>query len=536
MMLPSLRLMDNRGVAIVAVTLVMVVAALLGGAIIAQTSQDAQLAKRAYDDKQALYLAESAKERGYREIMNDDSFTHLDGSGNSVDGVINSVGLTGGTYDLVASTLTEAPAKVVQIVGTGNTTTGAKRVTVTAEVIRENVNIYNNAIFGGSGQTGGVINGNCAIHGSVHLLGDGVADGGSSIEALDMGGTALIHNNYEGMPAELLAKVPALPTTVYGGETISTLEAKLRVKNGAVGVSGNSEIGEANIVGNSFKETMDGIYIETDLSETRWTGNQVVDGVPNPDNVQSDNGTEGLYDLRDLVHMPQLVGVPYTDPTGTSWTSYEAYYTANALHLPVAQLTLDDTNAALTALQTAGLTVTVNGTRFTVTDGVNTFTYDPSAPGGGARLSVDGMVWVEGDLVIGKNNLDISYSGRGTIYAGVPGSDSGDIDIHSNLMPANTFPTVDVLGFMAKRDVNLAAGPGDSQLMMAGVFYGGNQVYSPKQNKVAGTFVGNYFDMGTNVPKIYQVPTLVDNLPPGMIGSEPIWLVTGFHERSWHVD
>jgi hypothetical protein len=527
--------MNDRGVAIVAVTLVLVVTALLGGAIIAQTSQDVQLAERTYDDKQALYLAESAKERGYREIMNNEAFTYLDGGGNSVDGVINNVSMLGGTYDLVASTLSESPVKVVQIVGTGNTPTGTKQITVTAEVVRENVNVYNNAIFGGSGQVGGVINGNCAIYGSVHLLGDGVGAGGSSIEALDMGGTALIHNNYEGIPAELLAKVPALPTTVFGGETISTLDAKLRVKNGAVGVSGSSEIGEANIVGNSYKETMDGIYIETDLSETRWTGTAVTDGVPDPANVQSDNGTEGLYNLGDIVQMPRFDD-PYTDAGGTSWATYEAYFTANALHLPVAQLTLDDTSAALTALQAAGLDVTVNGTEFTVTDGTNTFTYNPSAPGGEASLSVDGMVWVEGNLVVGEKNLDISYSGRGTIYAGVPGSDSGDIEVHSNLLPVSTFPTVDVLGFMSKMDVNLATGPGDSQVMMAGVFYGGNQINSPKQNMIAGTFVGNYFDMGINVPKIFQVPELINNLPPGMIGSDPIWVTIGFQERSWRVD
>jgi hypothetical protein len=43
---------------------------------------------------------------------------------------------------------------------------------------------------------------------------------------------------------------------------------------------------------------------------------------------------------------------------------------------------------------------------------------------------------------------------------------------------------------------------------------------------VAGTFVSNYFDMGTNVPSIFQVPTLADNLPLGMIGNYPIMSMT----------
>ncbi|MEJ5171968.1 MAG: hypothetical protein WHU10_13355, partial [Fimbriimonadales bacterium] len=44
---------------------------------------------------------------------------------------------------------------------------------------------------------------------------------------------------------------------------------------------------------------------------------------------------------------------------------------------------------------------------------------------------------------------------------------------------------------------------------------------SAKQNQIAGTFVANFFDMGTNVPNIYQVPELRRNLPPGMPGDKP---------------
>ena len=531
----TFHLSSDRGVAIVAVAMVMVVGALLGAAIITQTSQDIQLTDRTYSDKQALYLAESGKERAYREIMNDDNFTTL---GNPA--VLNNVSVGGGTFDLTATTLSESP-KVVRLVSTGRTAVDQSQITVVAEVIRENVNVWNNALFGGAGQVGGVINGNCAIHGSVHLLGEGVAAGNPSIEALDLSGASLIHNNYVGIPATLLAKLPPLPTTVFGGETIESLDAKLRVKNGAVGVSGSSEIGEANIVGNDYKETMDGIYIETDGTETRWTGNQVVGGVPNPDSVQSDNGTEALYDLGDIVEMPDLTD-PYTDPiSGISYASYEAYFVSQALTLP--PLTLDDSTAGVLAIQAAiaGGTldpamVTINGDEFTITDGTNIIHYDPTAPEGGARLDITGMIHVDGNLVVGEKNLDITYSGKGTIFAGIVGSNTGTVDVHSNLLPVGTFPITDVLGLMAKVDLNMADGPGDSNLIMAGAFFAGNQALSTKQNQIAGTFVCNYYDMGTNVPKIYQVPALVDNLPPGMIGSDPIWVVTGFQERSWQID
>ncbi len=150
---PSL---NNRGVAIVAVTMVMVVAALLGGAIITQTTQDVQLTDRTYEDKQALYLAESAKERGYQEILNDINFT---ATGNP--GTLANVTMQGGTYDLVATTLSTSPI-VVQMVATGETGETDRRVTVVAEVVRENVCVWNNAIFGGSGQTGRVTRGDRA--------------------------------------------------------------------------------------------------------------------------------------------------------------------------------------------------------------------------------------------------------------------------------------------------------------------------------------------------------------------------------------
>ena len=55
-----------------------------------------------------------------------------------------------------------------------------------------------------------------------------------------------------------------------------------------------------------------------------------------------------------------------------------------------------------------------------------------------------------------------------------------------------------------------------------GAFYAQGRLTSMKQTVVTGTFVSNYFDMGINVPEIYQVPTMADNLPLGMIGMYPI--------------
>jgi hypothetical protein len=560
---------NNDGIAIVAVAMVLVVVALLGGAAISQTTHDAQLSNRAVFDKQAVFFAESAKERGYSEIKADEDFAT---AGNP--GILNGVPIQGGSYDLSVYELSPVPNKVVQLVAVGNASNGTGRdLNVVAEVIRENVFVWNNAIFGGSGQAGGVISGNAAIHGSVHLLGGNVGAGNNSLAALDMTGASLIHNNYEGMPAELLAKLPALGTRNVNGEYVSTIDAKLRVKNGAVGISGNSELGEADVFGNAYKEKLDGIYIETNDTDTRWTGTAVTDGVPDDTQVLSDNGTEALYDLGDAVEMPDINN-PITDQFGQVHANYGDYFAEYALILDIDLLVLDGntTYADMVALQAGGALnglqinpVGANGFEiYELAAGdpdspppvnpllnppaPNALVYNPKVVNGVAELRVVGMVLVEGDITLGQKNLAIQYSGDGTLYAAgqdgvVAGANmdditdgAGNIEIHSDLLPVGIFPTSGVLGLIANADIGLATGAGDAQLMMAAAYFAGRQITSGKQNQIAGTFVCDFFNMGKNVPKIYQVPSLIDNLPPGMIGSTPIWIVTGFEEKSWQIE
>ena len=61
-----------------------------------------------------------------------------------------------------------------------------------------------------------------------------------------------------------------------------------------------------------------------------------------------------------------------------------------------------------------------------------------------------------------------------------------------------------------------------SQLQIMGAFYAQGTIKTMKQTNVMGTFVANYFDMGSQVPSIFQVPTLADNLPLGMIANYPL--------------
>ena len=62
-------------------------------------------------------------------------------------------------------------------------------------------------------------------------------------------------------------------------------------------------------------------------------------------------------------------------------------------------------------------------------------------------------------------------------------------------------------------------------MQLAGAYYAQENITSAKQNELAGTFVSSYFSM-TNVPHMYQIPALVDHLPPGMPGNQIILIKT----------
>ena len=413
-----------------------------------------------------------------------------------------------------------------------------KGIVRSAEVIisGEDVNVWRNAIFAGAGQAGGLINGNVSIHGSVHLLGDQVLPGAEAITALDMSGTSLIHNNYEGIPAELEQRVPPLPTTNFGGENgVDTLSAKLRVRHGLVGLSGNSEIGEPDVFGNGYKETMDGAYVSDG-----WTGNAVTDDGDrgDPQSVHSDNGWDELYDLGDRVPMPMLTD-DWLDPEdghrewdGSRLENYthEHFFDEVLVGDPV-----DPTDG----IYHGNITIRCN----------QDFYYNASRPGDPDPanrqpdddymlfdestdvLEINGHITIDGDLTItrgGGNDKTINYTGRAALLV------HGDVTLDTDLYTVNadgttadSFPVNNILGIMAEDDMVVGS---LSQLRLMGAFYAQGRIICSKQTIVMGTFVSNYFDMGSQVPDIYQVPTLADNLPHGMIGAYPILFLS---QVSW---
>lgn len=390
------------------------------------------------------------------------------------------------------------------------------------------VNVWRNAIFAGSGQAGGLVNGNVSIHGSVHLLGTDLIEGADAIAALDLSGASLIHNNYTGLSADLRARVPALPRTTFNGEDVETLNASLRVRNGLVELSGNSEIGEPNLPGNSLKETMDGTYVNDG-----WGGNATLDDGDrgDPTSVFSDNGWDETYDLGSRVPMPFLTN-DWRDP-GTGDTRFNSAAGRNYTHSEYFHTVLTGTpktgpvtiNAGSNFYYNATRPAEVNPASRQPTDDYIFFNATTNV------MEINGQIEINGDLTItrgGGNDKTIHYTGRGAVL--VNGNATLDTDllaINPNGTTTLSYPVNSCFGIMASGDMTVGS---LSQLTLMGAFYAQGRIRSLRQTTIIGTFVSNYFDMGTNVPDIYQVPALADNLPLGMIGAYPIMVV---EQVSW---
>ncbi len=426
------------------------------------------------------------------------------------------------------------------------------------------VSIWNNAIFAGSGASGQAINGNVDIRGSVHILGDGepyldlngngvwdaaeaftdknkngkwdagepyvdsngdgqytVAEPYNDVNhnsiydppltqtSLDstLGGTAYIGNNYYGLPSSLIAMVPGIPT-ISG---VASLGAEVRVKHGQVSINGSASIGSNSILdGGLSKATIDGSYVNDG-----YTGNQ------GASHVYSDNGTTNQYDLGNLnLELPIISGVgaqPYTDKSGTAWTNEQTYLDSRSLTVPITTL------SASTPAFSYGPDAYGNSISFTPGIKVGSV----STP---AILNIHGVVKVNGNFQLGLSKELITYQGSGTFYA------AGNMNIDASIVPLNglVFPTSTRLGLIAKNDMNLATGNGSAQLLLAGAFYAQGTIRSAKQNVVAGSFVASYYDLGTNVPSIAQVPVLTSNMPPAMPGDQRYFTmkVLSFRDRS----
>lgn len=409
----------------------------------------------------------------------------------------------------------------------------------------KNVSIWNNAIFAGTGASGQSINGNVDIRGSVHMLGDGEeyldtngngqwdaaetytdknkngkwdpgeaytdANGNGKYDAAEpyndtnlngaydppftqatldaaLSGNGDIGNNYAGIPSIIQTTIPNPPLI----NNIQTLSTEVRVKHGKIALSGASTIGTNGVVnGGTVKGTVDGTYVNDGWGGTKGAAS-----------VFSDNGTTNQYDLAPLgIKFPLISGIgapQYVDKAGTVWNTEEDYLDNRGLTCPVSTIT------STTAAFSYGPDAYGNSISFT-----------PKTSSAPCALTINGVIRFAGDVQLGSKD-SIYYKGNGTLFS------KGSIYVDGDVLPVSgyVFPTTARVGFIAKNNLNIATGPGSSQLNMTGAFYAQGQIKSAKQTNVGGTFVANFFDMGTNVPSIFQVPQLIYNMPPAMPGDK----------------
>jgi hypothetical protein len=569
----------NEGIALLTATILLAVAILVLGAlamrVVSQNKQVAQFAtyRECFQGLEAAYaLSRADLERGGDGMIGVGSWTPpatlLSPPSFEDSGVepIDLPGMPGVQYVAVAvnwasdgvdnegDALIDGPneAGMFTIHGFAHNCGVTRHVEAILE--SEDINVWNNAIFAGAGHVSGAIQGNCSIHGSVHILGEEVPEGGEAVMVLDMMGASLIHNNYgigpnpgPDLPDYLSDRVPLLPQTIYNGEIVDTL---LRVKNGLVSLNSAAEIGSPDIFGNRQKESMDGTF-----NSDGWTGTRVTDDGDrgDPGVVYSDNGWDHEYDLGDKVSLPILsddwrwpanlleheLGYSYDPPPGSTEISPDG---DNYLHEEFFAEVLSDGapysgDVLIENDKDFYLNLTrpgdpdpanrVKGDAATITSGDDYLYYDSSTH----VLEINGQIEIDGNLEIavgkkGASNPIIYYTGRAVILA------HGDVRLNADLLtcndgnPAdylNSFPARNCLGIMAENDMFM----GDSaQLDLMGAFYAQGCVTSAKQTVVMGTFVATYFDMGSQVPDIFQVPELANNLPLGMIGNWPIWVMS----------
>ena len=409
--------------------------------------------------------------------------------------------------------------------------------TGTVENVSRTVQIYlekgyfypwDTAIFAGQAAAGAtLINGNVLVAGSILILAEHLdpfdPEEDPVVELMDLAGTAGIRNNYEEMEILLaevepgIRRIPECPKKDYEYNDIvynlESLEATLRVRHGQVRAGGTVMIGQENFPNPGIKGTLDGVYVDGHFD---LRGSAA---------VYSDNPISTTYDLGDMIKFPSLLrdhpdyGIPRIE------------YLQNPSYSAILQ----------------GITeISSNVESFWADENGKYDTKpDPWPPGGDnyiawdqeqGKLTISGIIYVEQDfLKLGEKNERIEYNGTGTIVVARRGSsDIGDpeyesivggIRVHGDLLAeggyyaGEGFPH-NVLGLVTG-DLHIA-GPGEAHIMATGAFFAENVVKSDKQNEIAGTFIAGRFDIETNVPRLYQVRELKDNLPRGIPGGVPI--------------
>ena len=482
------RLQTDNGSALILAIMVMLMLTVLYMASVRTSINDMSIAENHTDRCTAFYIADGALELAvstmnqYPYLLNDDSLETLINRFSSLEGYSFQVELNRSGSDV---TLTSH--------GTSEDANAIVRVMV--KRVRNSHCIWNNILCGGTGKNKQLINGNVSLHGSVHICGDSLQ---ATDPALVLSGGAGIFNNYKGMNATLSSRLPPLDTVTFNGEVVYTLNAEVRAERGRIDLDGTGQVGAADQSGGipPIKETVDGCYVTDGFG-----------GNSGEVNVFSDNGTSEGYDVEGGIDFPSL-NDSYTDPSsGVTYPTYLNYLQSNALVI----------GGDLTLMQ--GVSLPLMSNEF---GSISMDTY--------GNLQIDGIVYITGNIniqpgiAVDNKNLPILFDGKGTLVS------QGNTRIDTDVLSKGSFPSDDVLGFVSAQDILI--GQGESQLTAMGAFFAQGQITNYKQNQIAGAVVANYCEF-YNVPDLFQVPSIVEHLPPGMPGHEVSLYIYEVVENSW---
>ena len=495
--------------------------ALLGTTAVIVTTTDLKIGSNYKQSVQAFYIAEAGLARAEAELINDLN-NDQDLSNNSFEAISGTIAITpsstdfytpagfdnipfgAGDYTIQFKNYAPDPTApnvyhpaIIWVRSIG-TAPNSSTVTLESYLSAENISAWNNAIFAGGGGSAVPITGNIIIAGSVHILGEGIP------------ATATVFNNQTGdcrnnstTLASAIGMDGTLVSKVDGGAS-SDLNAKFRVKNGLVDMTlGTADIGSSS---SPFK----GIYVtDGDDGDGNGVNDDIIGGgnAGAGQNLYANKGATSAkaYDLGNY-----NITLPSINP---------ALLTANSLDLTGENqldsfgVGLDNGNLELTGKHKEGPTW-----------------YFPNINKSNATNSIDfdstiNLLTINGIIKVVSLNIsdDITYTGKGTIYT------TGTAAINGNVLPdtAASYPTTNVFGVISTGDLTL---PSTAQKNLTGAYYTAGTATCAKSDELAGTIVCKNFNITANVPKIWQVPSLSANLPPGMPGSAAIWVFT---DRTW---
>ena len=523
--MPAIRMIYNneKGFVLPLGLMFLAIIAILGTTAVIVTTTDIKIGGNYKTSVQAFYNAEAGLARAEAELINDlnidndlsnTSFEAISGTisiaPNSTDfytpAGFNNIPFGAGDYTIQFKNYAPDPTAPnvyhpaiiwVRSIGTGP---NSSTVTLESYLSAENISPWNNAIFAGGGGSAAPITGNVIIAGSVHILGEGLP------------ATTTVFNNQTGdcrnnstTIAPAIGMDGTLVSKVDGGAS-SDLSAKFRVKNGLVDMTlGTADIGSSSSL---FK----GIYV-TDGDD--GDGNGVNDDIIGGDNagagqnLYANKGATSAkaYDLGNYNTTLPIIDTALLNANSlnlTATTEVDGWGTG-----------LNDGALELTGKHKEGPTWYYPN--INKTDGTNSISFNSNTN----ILIITGIIKAV-SLNISDN---ITYAGRGTIYT----TGTAATAISGNVLPDTdgTYPTTNVFGVVSTG--NMAMG-GGAQILLTGAYYSAGEIETDWQTELAGTIVCKNFDMNLKVPKIWQVPSLATNLPPGMPGSTPIWVFT---DRTW---